>query len=116
MSDASSMYTLHGVQILIRYFTLDCFGCDARFAPDYPLIPMLCVQTPAPTLHLAGQQMTNTSIYEISVAGNHGANLKEADRQGWRKITIYEKTVYLCLECRKNFGHYAPVERRLTDE
>ena len=117
MSDLPSMYTLHGVLIYIKHFALDCFGCRERYAPDVPLIPMLCAQTPAHTLHLASQQMTNTPIYEISVGGNHGYNLKEADAQGWRKITMYGKTVYVCPACREVHKRSRPEwERRLTDE
>lgn len=117
------LYVHHQSMIIVRFLSLDCFGCSNRYAPDYPLVPMQGLGQAAAFLRkVEGPNNYSVPIYEIAPRSRSAelpilTFLKEANAAGWRKITMYGKTLYICSTCRKTHQRSRPEwERRLTDD
>lgn len=110
-------FSYHQVDAMIRYLALDCFGCNGRFSPDYASIPFRTSQTPSKELQLVPGDTTfgNWALYRMPGEMSLFDFLKAADAEGWRKITMYGRTVYICPQCRETHKRSRPEwERRLV--
>ena len=86
--------------IAVQYRLISCVGCRKIFAPGranpdeaYPRV-----------LHLVRVEPESVpGAYQIAeVLADPHAWLSAANAAGWRKVTLYGQTMYVCPDCRKN--------------
>ena len=123
---------LFRMAIEVTWPQLCCFGCTKIFEP-----PDIAISTEQrDRLHFprsfafSGEPLTrplpppppplslvwSESAYAYSLIGaeTEAKALETAEALGWRKVTIYGRTIYVCPECRKK--HTRPEwEQRLTE-
>ena len=97
--------------ITFNYLLLQCFSCDKAFDPFHEGLTTLILTDQTAVGHAAAPNIWPLSTRAFSIAPQV---LELADARGWRKVTLYGRTLYICPDCRAKRTR-PEWEQRLTD-
>jgi hypothetical protein len=91
------------IDIKVAWYQIRCFGCEALFkVADFSPWTGDPDKAPGPLTLIRTGPVCWPPIFRATLGfpGDELDTLRLADAAGWRKVTLYGRTIYVCPKCR----------------